>query len=174
MLTEPNSLATSGCREVRRQPTGMQSAVERRSLALNTLPRGANPPGHSGTHRLTRWVQFCAATVMSMFVASLALAEDDYRGASVRVVSAPDCVDATNFVTEFDPAPVNVTYMRVQHIGDVGTRARGSGGEPRDVRRRPFHGPFAAACGVCADPARLPRQRAARRGERVSARLQRR
>jgi hypothetical protein len=45
----------------------------------------------------------------------------DYRGASVRVVSAADCVDATNFVAEFDPAPVNVSYMRVQHIGDAGT-----------------------------------------------------
>ena len=61
------------------------------------------------------------AALLSMFLASSALAEDDYRGAFVRVVSAPDCVDATNFVTEFDPAPVNVTYMRVQHIGDVGT-----------------------------------------------------
>jgi hypothetical protein len=39
----------------------------------------------------------------------------------VRVISAPDCVDASNFVREFDPAPFNATYMRVQHIGDVGS-----------------------------------------------------
>jgi hypothetical protein len=45
----------------------------------------------------------------------------DHRGASVRVVSAADCVDATNFVAEFGPAPVDVPHMRVQHIGDVGT-----------------------------------------------------
>jgi hypothetical protein len=45
----------------------------------------------------------------------------DHRGASVRVVSAADCVDATNFVVESDPAPVDVSYMPVQHIGDVGT-----------------------------------------------------
>ena len=67
------------------------------------------------------------ATLLSMFLASSALAEDDYRGASVRVISAPDCVDATNFVAEFDPAPVNVTYMRVQHIGDVGSSGRSTG-----------------------------------------------
>lgn len=48
-------------------------------------------------------------------------AADDYLGAPVRVISAPDCVDATNFVREFEPAPFNVTYMRVQHIGDVGS-----------------------------------------------------
>lgn len=39
----------------------------------------------------------------------------------VRVVSAPDCVDARNFVKESDPAPLNVTHLRVQHIGDPGT-----------------------------------------------------
>ncbi len=44
------------------------------------------------------------------------LAEPIYR-----VISAPDCVDASRMVAEFDAAPVNVTYMRVQHIGDPGT-----------------------------------------------------
>jgi len=102
VLKELDWLAASPWREARRRPTGAQSTLERRRLAL-------------------RWVQRCAATVTSMFMASSALAEDGYRGAPVRVVSAPDCVDATNFVAEFDPAPVNVTYMRVQHIGDAGT-----------------------------------------------------
>jgi hypothetical protein len=48
-------------------------------------------------------------------------ADDDYVGARVRTISPPDCVDASGFVWEFDPAPFNVTYMRVQHIGDVGS-----------------------------------------------------
>lgn len=39
----------------------------------------------------------------------------------MRILSAPDCVDAANFVNEFKPAPKNVTYMRVQHVGDPGT-----------------------------------------------------
>jgi hypothetical protein len=39
----------------------------------------------------------------------------------VRVISGVDCVDARNFVAEFDPAPANVTYMRVQHVGDPDT-----------------------------------------------------
>lgn len=38
-----------------------------------------------------------------------------------RIISAPDCVDASRMVAEFDPAPLNVTYLRVQHIGDPGT-----------------------------------------------------
>lgn len=38
-----------------------------------------------------------------------------------RVISGPDCVDATGMVKEFDPAPLHRTYMRVQHIGDPGT-----------------------------------------------------
>ena len=53
-------------------------------------------------------------------VASTAAAFD-YREALVRVISAPDCVDATNFVSESAPAPRNATFMRVQHIGDPGT-----------------------------------------------------
>jgi hypothetical protein len=44
-----------------------------------------------------------------------------YLDAHYRVLSAPDCVDARNMVREFDPAPANATYMRVQHVGDPGT-----------------------------------------------------
>jgi len=60
---------------------------------------------------------------VAMLLASLAapVAADDYRDATIRVISAPDCVDGANFVAESDPAPRNATFMRVQHIGDPGT-----------------------------------------------------
>lgn len=45
----------------------------------------------------------------------------DQSPALQRTISAPDCVDASRMVAEFDPAPLNVTYLRVQHIGDPGT-----------------------------------------------------
>lgn len=48
-----------------------------------------------------------------------AAAAQDY--AQFRVISAPDCVDASHMVPELDPAPINSTYLRVQHIGDPGT-----------------------------------------------------
>jgi hypothetical protein len=63
---------------------------------------------------------------MRLHVASLGLlaiaaaaAAQDY--AQFRVISAPDCVDASHMIAELDPAPVNATYLRVQHIGDPGT-----------------------------------------------------
>ena len=37
------------------------------------------------------------------------------------MLSPPDCVDAANFVSGFNAAPRNATYMRVQHVGDPGT-----------------------------------------------------
>ena len=36
-------------------------------------------------------------------------------------VSAPDCVGPGNIIAEEAPAPVNATFVRVQHIGDPGT-----------------------------------------------------
>jgi len=45
----------------------------------------------------------------------------DYADAHVRVLSAPDCVDAANMITEYAPAPLNATYLRVQHMGDPGS-----------------------------------------------------
>jgi len=36
-------------------------------------------------------------------------------------VSAPDCAGPQNIVAEESAAPVNATYLRVQHIGDPGT-----------------------------------------------------
>ena len=44
-----------------------------------------------------------------------------YDDARYRVMSAPDCIDATNILAEYAPAPRNATYMRVQHMGDLGT-----------------------------------------------------
>jgi len=63
----------------------------------------------------------CVLAAAILALSAPSLADDDYVGARVRVISPPDCVDATGFVREFDAAPFNVTYMRVQHIGDVGT-----------------------------------------------------
>ena len=45
----------------------------------------------------------------------------DYVDARYRVVSGPDCTDARQMVAEFAPAPVNTTYLRVQHVGDPAT-----------------------------------------------------
>lgn len=36
-------------------------------------------------------------------------------------VSAPDCVTPTNLIAEAADAPKNATFMRVQHMGDLGT-----------------------------------------------------
>jgi hypothetical protein len=38
-----------------------------------------------------------------------------------RILSAPDCAGPQNIIAEFAREPVNVTHMRVQHIGDLGT-----------------------------------------------------
>lgn len=35
--------------------------------------------------------------------------------------SPPDCARPADMVTEYDPAPSDRTYMRIQHIGDPGT-----------------------------------------------------
>ena len=40
---------------------------------------------------------------------------------SLAFVSEPDCPTAANFVREEDPAPLDVTFMRVQNMGDPGT-----------------------------------------------------
>ncbi len=42
-------------------------------------------------------------------------------GENLRVISAPDCTDATGIIPELAPAPFNATYLRVQHIGDPGS-----------------------------------------------------
>ncbi|APV49455.1 hypothetical protein BWI17_07025 [Betaproteobacteria bacterium GR16-43] len=36
-------------------------------------------------------------------------------------VSAPDCSPTTNLISEAADAPKNITFMRVQHMGDLGT-----------------------------------------------------
>lgn len=59
------------------------------------------------------------AGIASAFAA--AAAPPTYLDAHYRVLSAPDCVDARNMIAEFAPAPLNATYLRVQHVGDPGT-----------------------------------------------------
>ena len=41
--------------------------------------------------------------------------------AGTAYVSEPDCVTSANLIAEAAAAPKNVTFMRVQHMGDVGT-----------------------------------------------------
>ena len=61
-------------------------------------------------------------TVLFLFLLGLALgAAADDRGAIVRMLSPPDCVDAANFVSGLNAAPGSATYLRVQHVGDPGT-----------------------------------------------------
>ena len=44
-----------------------------------------------------------------------------YLDARYRTVSEADCVDATRMIAELAPAPLNATYLRVQHVGDPST-----------------------------------------------------
>ncbi|MET0441194.1 MAG: hypothetical protein ABW071_04340 [Casimicrobiaceae bacterium] len=62
-----------------------------------------------------------AALLPALLASSTVTYAGDYVDARYRVVSGVDCVDATNLVAELAPAPLNATYMRVQHIGDPGT-----------------------------------------------------
>ncbi|MEO8755975.1 MAG: hypothetical protein ABI624_25225 [Casimicrobiaceae bacterium] len=66
----------------------------------------------------------CGRLVL-LFAASAAAAHawagGDFTTAKYRVISAPDCVDASNIIAEAAPAPANATYVRVQHVGDPGT-----------------------------------------------------
>lgn len=61
-----------------------------------------------------------AALALVALVATTA-AQADHPFARYRPLSAPDCVDASRMVVEYDAAPVDRTYLRVQHMGDPGT-----------------------------------------------------
>jgi len=64
----------------------------------------------------------CGRGVLACALAACAPAQAaDYVDAHVRVISPPDCVDASHMIAEFAPAPLNTTYLRVQHMGDPGT-----------------------------------------------------
>ena len=64
----------------------------------------------------------CRVTLLPALLASAGgTYAGDYVDARYRIVSGVDCADATNLVAELAPAPLNATYMRVQHIGDPGT-----------------------------------------------------
>lgn len=55
-------------------------------------------------------------------VASFASYGEDNPAARVRVLSGPDCAGPQNIIAEEAPEPgTNVTFIRVQHMGDPGT-----------------------------------------------------
>ncbi|HEX3096693.1 MAG TPA: hypothetical protein VHQ02_03185 [Usitatibacter sp.] len=60
---------------------------------------------------------------LAWVLVSLALAcrAADNPLARFTTLSAPDCAGASNIIAEDADAPPNVTYIRVQHIGDPGT-----------------------------------------------------
>ena len=59
-----------------------------------------------------------AACWLGAFAAAAAQANPAARFAPL---SGVDCAGPANFVSQSEPAPLGVTYMRVQHIGDAGT-----------------------------------------------------
>ena len=62
-------------------------------------------------------------SVLALAFAALALdaAARDNPLARYATLSPQDCAGASNLIAEAAPAPVNQTYIRVQHIGDPGT-----------------------------------------------------
>lgn len=62
-------------------------------------------------------------SVLALACAALAFdaAALDNPLARYATLSAPDCAGSPNLIAEDAPAPVNQTYVRVQHIGDPGT-----------------------------------------------------
>jgi hypothetical protein len=58
------------------------------------------------------------AAILLAFLAARAAGNPAAR---FHALSPADCSGPGNFVSQSDPAPLGVTYMRVQHIGDAGT-----------------------------------------------------
>jgi hypothetical protein len=63
------------------------------------------------------WVLACIVVLSALRAAAAA----DHAFARSRTISPPDCASVDRLVVEFDSAPTDVTYMRVQHIGDPGS-----------------------------------------------------
>src|SRR5438309_4907569 len=63
----------------------------------------------------SRWPAVLAGLLLALPAAA------EHAFARFPAVSPPDCVDAGSFVAESDAAPLDRTYMRVQHVGDPGT-----------------------------------------------------
>ena len=69
--------------------------------------------------RRARWVG--PAILAATLLVCPAWAAPGKSSTALRIVSPPDCVDATGIIPELTAAPLNTTYMRVQHIGDPGS-----------------------------------------------------
>lgn len=61
------------------------------------------------------------ALALALAVLGLACRAADNPLARFATLSPPDCAGASNIIAEDAAAPTNVTYVRVQHIGDPGT-----------------------------------------------------
>ena len=61
-------------------------------------------------------------SICGLLLLSANAAAADHPFSRYRTISAPDCVDVSNMVAEYDDRAVAGTYMRVQHMGDPGTR----------------------------------------------------
>ena len=110
LLAGMPALSAGGADRVRFDPFTQAAA------GFAACPAGALIPmaGRCGRH--------CFAILFAAMSATApAWAGADYATARYRILSAPDCVDASHMIAEFAPAPVNTTYMRVQHVGDPGT-----------------------------------------------------
>jgi hypothetical protein len=63
-----------------------------------------------------------ATCIVGVLLASAAgVRAQDSPFARFRTLSPPDCLDASGMVVEYDDAPFNRTFVRVQHMGDPGT-----------------------------------------------------
>lgn len=61
-----------------------------------------------------------AALALAILASCAAFAQEN-PAARYHVISAPDCAGPGNIIAEAAPDPRNVTFIRVQHIGDPGT-----------------------------------------------------
>jgi len=61
------------------------------------------------------------ALTLGLLLQAAGAAASDSPFSRYRTLSAPDCSDVSQMVVEFEPAPTDRTYLRVQHMGDPGS-----------------------------------------------------
>jgi hypothetical protein len=61
------------------------------------------------------------AAIAALFAAGLAAGADYNPAARYRLLAAPDCAGPANIIAEAATGPLNQTFIRVQHIGDLDT-----------------------------------------------------
>ena len=68
-------------------------------------------------------IRFIARACAALLAMGLAASGADAQNplSRYRALSLPDCVDVSSMAVQYEPAPTNRTYMRVQHMGDPGT-----------------------------------------------------